>query len=89
MRKKDPAAVALGRKRWEGVSAAERSRLMKLAAAKPRQKLNEQRRKKIGAGSRAYWAALSPEERSSEMKRRAKVRERNRKAEATKPKRQR
>ena len=74
MKKKDPAAVALGRKRWKGISPAERSRLMKLAAAKPRQKLSEQRREKIGAASRAYWDSLSPEERSIEMKRRAKRR---------------
>jgi hypothetical protein len=78
MKKKHPAAVALGRKRWEGVSPAERSRLMKLAATKPRQKMSEQRRRKIGATTRAYWASLSPEERSAEMKRRAKKRAKKR-----------
>jgi hypothetical protein len=58
---------------------------MTLAATKPRQKLTEQRRKKIGAGSRAFWAGFSLEERSAEMKRRAKVRERNREENAMKP----
>jgi hypothetical protein len=78
MKKKDPAAVALGRKRWKGISAAERSRLMKLAAAKPRQKLSEERRSKIGATTRAYWDSMTPQERSAEMKRRAKKRGRKR-----------
>ncbi len=49
---------------------------MKLAATKPRQKLSEERREKIGAASRAYWDSLSPEERSAEMKRRARKRKR-------------
>jgi hypothetical protein len=74
MKKKDPAAVALGRKRWKGISAVERSKLMKLAAAKPRQKLSEERRSKIGATTRAYWDSMSAEERSAEMKRRARKR---------------
>jgi hypothetical protein len=73
---KDPAAQALGRKRWLGVSAEERSRLMRAAVAK-RKKLSPRRRRELASNaSRSYWDALSPEERSAEMKRRAAKRTR-------------
>jgi hypothetical protein len=69
---KDPAAQSLGRKRWEGVSPEERSRLMRAAVAKRTKKLSPRRRREIaGQASRAYWNALSPEERSAEMRGRA------------------
>jgi hypothetical protein len=38
----------------------------------------EARTKLAGAAAGSYWAKLTPEERSVEMKRRAKVRKRNR-----------
>jgi hypothetical protein len=38
----------------------------------------EARTKLAGAAASSYWAKLTREERSAEMKRRAKVRERNR-----------
>lgn len=76
---KDPAAQALGRKRWQGVSAEERSRLMRSAVAKRKKKLSPRRRRELASNaSRAYWARLTPEERSAEMKRRAKKRKRRR-----------
>jgi hypothetical protein len=50
------------------------------AAGRKRWKgVSKSERRKIGsAGGKASWADLTPEERSVEMKRRAKVRERNR-----------
>jgi hypothetical protein len=42
-------------------------------------KASEQEKKEAASkASRAYWDSLTPEERSSEMKRRAKVRQLNR-----------
>lgn len=38
----------------------------------------EERRALAGKGGRSTWAKLTPEERSVEMKRRVKIRERNR-----------
>jgi hypothetical protein len=56
-------------------------------------KLGSKDREKVLApavkGARAWWEGLTAEERSAEMKRRAKVRAKNRKAEAAKPRKQR
>jgi len=69
---KDPAAQALARKRWSGVGAAERSRLMKNAALQRKKNMTpEQRSEGAKIAGLAFWAKLSPEERSAEMKRRA------------------
>jgi hypothetical protein len=74
-KEKDPAAVALGKKRWKGVSAAERSRLMKQAVSKRTKKPSPELRRAVASNaSRAYWDGLTPEQRSAEMKRRAKKR---------------
>jgi hypothetical protein len=74
---KDPAAQSLGRKRWQGVSQEERSRLMRAAVAKRTKKLSPGRRQEIaGQASRAYWDRLTPEERSIVMKARAAKRKR-------------
>jgi hypothetical protein len=63
------------------------------ARRKAWEKATQQERKKIkdaaGKGLRAWWDGLTAEERSAEMRRRAKVRERNRKAGATTPQKQR
>jgi hypothetical protein len=76
---KDTAAQSLARKRWRGVGAEERSRLMSHAAKIRIAKLAPKRRREIARNAaRAHWANLTPEERSVEMKRRAAVRKRNR-----------
>lgn len=56
-------AAEMARRRWKGTTAQERTELMTAAGAK---------------GGTAAWAALTPEERSAEMKRR--VRKRKKKA---------
>jgi hypothetical protein len=62
------------------------------ARRKAWEKLGKKDREKVLApavkGARAWWEGLTAEERSAEMKRRAKVRERNR-AEAAKPRKRR
>jgi hypothetical protein len=76
---KDTAAQSLAHKRWRGVSAEERSRLMSRAAKIGIAKLTPKRRSEIARNAaHAHWANVTPEERSVEMKRRAKVRKRNR-----------
>jgi hypothetical protein len=78
-RDKDAAAQSLAHKRWRGVSAEERSRLMSCAAKIGIAKLSKKRRSEIARNAAlAHWGGLTPEERSVEMKRRAKVRKRNR-----------
>jgi hypothetical protein len=44
----------------------------------------EEKKAAVSNASRAYWDALSPEERSAEMKRRAVVRAKNAKRKKTK-----
>lgn len=48
--------------------------LKKARAARWRGKSKEEKKAAASAASRAFWAKLSPEERSAEMKRRAKKR---------------
>jgi hypothetical protein len=80
---KDTAAQSLAHKRWRGVGAEERSRLMSHAAKIRTAKLTPKRRREIARNAaHAHWADLTPEERSVEMKRRAQVRERNRSVKA-------
>jgi hypothetical protein len=59
------------------------------ARRKAWEKLGKKDREKVLApavkGASAWWQGLTAEERSAEMKRRAKVRERNRKAKVAKP----
>ena len=84
-RDKDAAAQSLAHKRWRGVSAEERSRLMSRAAKIGIAKLSKKRRSEIARNAAlAHWGGLTPEQRSVEMKRRARVRKRNR-ARKSKP----
>ena len=78
-KKKDTAAQSLAHKRWRGVDAEERSRLMSHAAKIRTAKLAPKRRSEIARNAaHAHWADLTPEQRSVEMKRRAAIRKRNR-----------
>src|SRR5262249_24558025 len=76
---KDPAAQSLAYKRWRGVSAEERSRLMRRASKIAAAKLSPKRRHEIASNAaRSRWSQLTPEERSAEMRRRAVVRKQKR-----------
>jgi hypothetical protein len=77
---KDIHAQALGRKRWKDVTPEERSRLMTEAIKKRHGVTDPKVRTELAAlASHAYWDSMTPEQRSAEMKRRAKVRTQNRK----------
>ena len=72
MEEKDIHAQALGRKRWENVSAEERSRLMTEAVKKRHQLEDPAVRAELARNaSHAYWDKLTPEQRSEIMKTRA------------------
>ena len=73
------AARLLAGRRWSGVSAKERSRLMRKAAEARMHVLTPKERRSMAQNaSRCFWDNLTPEQRSAEMKRRAKVRNQNR-----------
>lgn len=77
-KRKDKNAQAMGRKRWRGVPSEERSKQTKEAVKHRNPPPDPEVRKKIAAvASKGYWGKMSKEERSAEMKRRAKVREAN------------
>ncbi len=62
------------------------SRAMRMLAARKWKKTTKKEAKaQLTQASRAYWDKLTPEQRSTEMKRRAKIRKRWRKARPTSP----
>ncbi len=69
-KKKDPAAVALGKLRQAKLTPEERSDLGRLGHSK--RKVSKKRAGEIASiAARAYWDGLNPEERSAEMRKRA------------------
>jgi len=80
-KRKDINAQALGRKRWKGITKEERSRFGKEAVKKRKPPPDPKVRQKLASiASRSYWDSMTAEQRSAEMKRRARVRKRNKAA---------
>ena len=76
MEGKNPAAQELGRLRMAKLTPKQRSAHGKKAYAAIPDKEHARLARK---GGKALWANMTPEQRSAEMKRRAKVRAKNRK----------